>query len=170
MDPKNSKKKKEDLQAILEQEVLQPGKKEERKSVDYTDIRKAQRCNSKDPKYGWHAYDNTFKFLYNMPIQYTKILKEINDVHNEFGYLTPIVFQEIAKKLNMPLAIVWDIIYTFRRKKILFLYKHNVVRLNHLLTGRHIIDMMLKRHPSVASHKGLGYKPKSAPLKSASKK
>jgi hypothetical protein len=154
--PDNSKKSVEDIRLFKKEKILIPDKKPDRQGMNYTSVYKKN--PEKDPGYNWHEYDNIFQFLYKMPMLYTKVLREIDNIHNEYGYLTPIIFQTIAKKLNMPVAIILDIIHTFRRKRIVFLYKHNIIRLHKLLIKKKIINQMEYRHPSIARSKGLGYK------------
>jgi len=151
---KNSK----DLKAFTGKRPIFVDRKFDRKNMDYSSIKKKYSKNSLDPEYIFHEYDNIFNFLYKMPLLYTRVINEIDKIHDKYGYLAPIDLKIIAKNLNFPEVIIKDIIHTLRRKGMIFYYEHNIVRIHKIIRKYHILTMMVVRHPSVAENKGLGYK------------
>lgn len=157
----NSKKNKEDLQALFKQKIIKPNKKLDQRSyscqeIDYSHVKELIPGKSVD--YPFTQYDNIFNFLYKSPMLYTRILIAIDKIHHQYGYLVPIKPSELAQNVGFPLQIIEKCLHTFYRKGILYLYKNNIIRLNKNIIKKYILEQMLYRHPSKTPQKPLGYK------------
>ena len=102
-------------------------------------------------------YDNCFNILYNNHFSYTLVLKYINDRQTEYGYLCPMSPSIMAKKLDMPLHIIMEILHSLSRSSAIFIYQHNIMRIQKTFTQNRILKTMMNRHPSKTTKKPLGY-------------